>query len=90
MWKASQTFCIFSHLILFVEHMPFLCDLTNVKDSKGKFHPISKGGDKLSKYLCGLTFIVCSPSVIGDEDADRVWSCVENAIQMMADEEAEE
>lgn len=29
-------------------------------------------------------------SIVNDEDADRVWSCVDNAIRLMADEEDDE
>ena len=32
-------------------------------------------------------FVVHTDSIISEEDADRVWSCVENAIQVMAEEE---
>jgi hypothetical protein len=34
-----------------------------------------------------LTFFHLKRSVITEEDADRVWGCVENAIHQMAEEE---
>jgi hypothetical protein len=29
-------------------------------------------------------------SIVTEEDADRVWSCVENAVQLMAEAEEDE
>jgi len=37
-----------------------------------------------------LTLVLSINSIITEDDADRVWGCVENAIQLMAEEEDEE
>ena len=42
----------------------------------------------MSWQLYDLTVWVCS--VITEGDVDRVWSCVENAIKLMAEEEDED
>jgi hypothetical protein len=55
------------------------------------FFEISIGPNISCLLSCLLSCLPLHCSVITEEDADRVWSCVENAIQMMmADEEAAE